>query len=94
MERDLFTLNPKPRGLNKRVFWEVINELPDGTIIKITPFTAYLRQQGCTSSESTIERYIRWTKTWFAPTMFKSLGKGRYILVKDGTGEGMEKNST
>ena len=85
VEQNLFMLDPELKGRNKRIFADTIKNMSDGTVIKISPFTAYLRKQGCTSSESTIERYIRWTKTWFAPSMFKSMGKGKYIFMKNGS---------
>ncbi len=83
MERDLFTLNPELRGLNKRVFWEVVNELPDGSIIKITPFTQKLRERGATLSEETCSRYMRFARLqWAWGVDFVSIGKGCYKVEK------------
>jgi len=80
---DLFTLEtPEIKGRNKTVFYEAIQSLPDKTEISISPFTEMLRAMGATSSESTIERYIRWTKDWFPGIEFKSMGKGTYCLIK------------
>jgi len=86
---DIFTLNPEPKGRNKKVFWEVVNELPDGSIIKISPFTQELRRRGATLSEESTSRYMRFTRNkWNFGVDFVALGKGVYMLKKRGKENG------
>ena len=33
-------------GRNKGIFFKALRDLPDKSVIQITPFTQYLRQQG------------------------------------------------
>jgi hypothetical protein len=85
MERDLFSLDPSLKGRNKRIFWEVVNELPDGATIAITPFTHELRRRGCGLSEESCSRYMRFARLqWNWEVDFQALGKGRYRVVKNG----------
>jgi len=78
---DIFTLNPEPKGRNKRVFWGLVNELPDGAIIRITPFTQELRRRGATISEESTSRYMRYARLqWGWGVDFEAQGKGVYIL--------------
>ncbi|HOL22653.1 MAG TPA: hypothetical protein PLQ41_07365 [bacterium] len=80
---DLFTLNPEIRGVNKKVFWEVVNELPDGAIIRITPFTQELRRRGATISEESTSRYMRYARLqWGWGVDFVAQGKGVYIIKR------------
>jgi hypothetical protein len=77
---DLFTLEtPEIKGRNKIVFYEAIQSLPDKAIVEITPFTQRLRDMGATLSESSTERYARWSREWFG-IEFESLGKGKYLI--------------
>ena len=81
MQQNLFEL----KGRNKRIFWEVVNELPNGVILKITPFTQELRRRGATLSEESCSRYMRFARLkWGWGVNFKALGKGRYRVEKNG----------
>ncbi len=79
---DLFTLSkPEIKGREKRIFYEAISTMPDGVLIKISPFAQRLRAMGSTLSESSIERYARWSREWFG-IEFIAQGKGVYLIKK------------
>ena len=81
---DLFTLDAvKPR--NKDIFIATVKSMPDGTIIKISPFTDHLRALGADLSEESTSRYLRFCRSkWNLGIDFEALGKGKYQLKKEG----------
>ncbi|MDD4924311.1 MAG: hypothetical protein PHF74_05705 [Dehalococcoidales bacterium] len=82
MESNLFTLPMSEiKGREKRIFYEAISDMPDGVEIKISPFAQRLRAMGSTLSESSVERYARWSREWFGIS-FLSQGKGVYLIKK------------
>ena len=82
MEQNIFTLG-KVKGGNKRIFIDLVNELPNGTIIKISPFTDWLRARGADGSEESTSRSMRFARrNWGIGVDFVALGKGKYQVVK------------
>ena len=80
---DLFTLDPEIKGRNKAIFYNTVKDLPDGAIIKISPFTQRLRVMGATLSEGSTERYLRFARNkWNMGIDFISQGKGVYRVKK------------
>lgn len=78
----LFTREtPEIKGREKQIFYDVVSELPNGVEIKISPFAQRLRAMGSTLSESSVERYARWSWEWFG-IRFESQGKGVYRVCK------------
>ena len=85
MMSDLFTPNPVIKGANKRIFASVIKDMVNGKVIKISPFTAYLRAMGATLSEESTSRYLRFArndwKTLFGIDVIAE-GKGTYRIER------------
>jgi len=79
---DLFTLGRIPKG-NKAIFEDVISSLPNGSVIRISPFTDHLRQMGASISESSTERYLRFCRyQWNFGVTVKSEGRGCYRIER------------
>ena len=79
MNTDLFT--PEIKGREKRIFYYFVKDMPDNCTVKISPFTEQLRLAGSTLSESSVERYARWSREWFG-IEFHALGKGVYRVQR------------
>ena len=80
---DLFSLDPAIKGANKAIFFNAVSDMPDGEIIRISPFTAKLRAMGATLSEESTSRYLRFARNkWNMGIDFISQGKGVYKLQK------------
>jgi hypothetical protein len=83
MEQDLFTLNPEIKGRNKAIFYDTVKDLPNGSIIKISPFTQRLRALGATLSEESTSRYLRFARNkWNMGIQFIAEGKGCYRIER------------
>lgn len=85
MEENLFVLG-KVRISNKDIFLEHISSLPIGYRIKISPLKETLKAKGCESSESSLERYIRFVnaqrKGWDIGIRIVSLGDACYQICE------------
>lgn len=79
---DLFSLDPEIKGVNKQIFYQTVKDMPDGAIIRISPFTARLRAMGATLSEESTSRYLRFLKDWKWGVVAIALGKSKYQVRK------------
>lgn len=83
MEQNLFTLDPEIKGRNKRIFADAIQSMPDGAIVRISPFTARLRAMGATLSEESTSRYLRFARNkWNLGITVIAEGKGCYRVER------------
>lgn len=80
---DLFTMEmPEIRGRNKAIFHDAVRNIPDGAVIKISPFTQHLRYKGATLSEESTSRYLRFSKDWNWGVVAINKGKSKYEIRK------------
>jgi hypothetical protein len=70
------------KGKNKRLLYETLHNTPDGSVVRITTLTNFLRQQGAEISEASVERYLRFLKVWDWGIEAESLGKCKYLITK------------
>ena len=81
-----FYLGPKIMDELARNFRHILYDaqyvMPDGTIIKISPFTDHLRALGADLSEESTSRYLRFLKDWKWGAVAIALGKSKYQVRK------------